>query len=127
MMQPTVYVKPITSTVLLMTWQHDVDKNDVTDVFNDLRTRLRETEQPLQIIVDITAQPIFPVQSIVSNAMHGVYSHPKLERWLVAGESISAKLIADALEKIRRRGNIVWCKTLDEAYQAAGVPQRFKL
>jgi hypothetical protein len=58
--------------------------------------------------------------------MHGVYGHPKLERWLVAGESTSAKLIADALEKIRRRGNIVWFKNLDDAYRAAGVPQLLK-
>jgi hypothetical protein len=38
-MQPTVYIKQVTPQVLVMTWQHDVDRNDVVAAFNDLRIR----------------------------------------------------------------------------------------
>lgn len=127
MMQPTVYVKRVTSHVLVMTWQHNVEKNDVTAAFNDIRLRLREADGPIQIIVDITSKPDFPIQATVSNAMHDVFGHPNLERWLVVGENTGAKLIASALEKFRRRGNIFWFKTLNEAYREAGIPQLLKV
>jgi hypothetical protein len=125
-MPPTVYIKQVTPQVLVMTWQHDVDRNDVVAAFNDLRIRLRETQAPLQIIVDITAKPKFPIQATVANAMHGVFGHRNLERWLVAGENTGAKLIANSLEKFRRRDNIFWFKTLNEAYREAGIPQLLK-
>ena len=123
MMQPTVYVKQVTSNVLVMTWQHDVERDDIATAFSDIRARLQETDQPIQIIVDLTAKPLFPIQTTVGHAMQGVFGHRNLERWLVAGESTSARLIANALDQFRRRKNIFWFRTLNEAYAEAGIPQ----
>lgn len=119
-MEPTVSLKVLTPTIVLLNWQHDVDKNDVVQAFDDLRAFLKEASQPVHVIVDIRSDPGFPLQTTIANAMNDVYGHENLAEWLVVGENQFAKLIASVLERFRRRGNIQWLDSIEEAYIYVG-------
>ena len=116
MAQSTISVDSINNPhALRMVWHQDVQKSDVTWAFQQIETRLRNTDQPLYVIVDITAKPNFPLAATINAAMFGPYRNPQLKEWLIVGTNTMAKSIERVLAGSMGRKNVRWFETEDAA------------
>ena len=116
MAQSTVFVDAINNLpALRMVWRKDVLKSDVTSAFQQIETKLQNTDQPLFVIVDITAKPNFPLAATINAAMFGPYRNPQLKEWLIVGTNTMAKSIERVLAGSIGRKNVRWFETEDAA------------
>lgn len=112
----TVNVKVMEGqNALLMTWQRDVDKDDVRSAYHEMMEHLNMTSKPMYIIVDIQSNPRFPLAETISGAFWGPFRHKMLAEWLVVGSSSLARNIGRTLTGITLRDNIRWFGTMEEA------------
>ncbi|MGQ9910554.1 MAG: hypothetical protein ACUVS2_17135 [Candidatus Flexifilum sp.] len=100
---------------LIMIWQREVDRADVTAAFRDLMARLDQATQSLYVIVDLRADPRFPLLETFRGALNGPFRHPMLAEWLVVGANSVARSIGSTLVSISGRDNIRWFTTVEEA------------
>jgi hypothetical protein len=111
----TVVVLPVTGHhALRMLWQHEPDRIDVREAFGHLSRFLDDAAVPLRIIVDITADPRFPLAETISGALWGPFRSKMLLEWLVVGSSNMAHGIGRTLSAVTNRQNIRWFSTMDE-------------
>ena len=112
----TVHVEPVEGhNALSMIWQENVTKADVKAAFKAIEARLQTTESPLFVIVDITANPNFPLLETINAALFGPYRHPRLKEWLIIGANRSAQMIERVLAGSVVRKNVRWFTNADEA------------
>lgn len=100
---------------VIMIWQREVIQTDVTVAFRDLVNRLDQSPEPLYVIVDLRADPRFPLMETFRGALNGPFRHPRLAEWLVVGANSVARSIGSALMSITGRANIHWFSTFEEA------------
>lgn len=100
---------------LLMIWEHTVDKDDVTRAFHDLVDCLDSAIAPMYVIVDVRADPRFPLIETFRGALNGPFRHPNLSEWLVVGANSVARSIGSTLVSVSSRDNIHWFNTFEEA------------
>jgi hypothetical protein len=113
---PTVTAQPVEGQrALLMKWERQPNKEDVRAAFIDMAALLNARQHPHWVIVDIIADPVFPLTETIAGAFWGPSRSPALAEWLVVGSSPAAQLIGSTLTRIARRDNIRWFATFDEA------------
>jgi hypothetical protein len=113
---PTVTTQPMDGCrALLMKWERQPNKDDVRAAFVDMTALLNARQHPHWVIVDIMADPVFPLTETIAGAFWGPSRSPALAEWLVVGSSPTAQLIGSTLTRIARRDNIRWFATHDEA------------
>lgn len=98
-----------------MIWEHTVEKEDVTHAFHDLIECLDAASTPQYVIVDLRADPRFPLIETFRAALNGPFRHPNLSEWLVVGANSVARSIGSALVSVSSRDNIRWFNTYEEA------------
>ena len=112
----TVYTAPVDGhRALLMQWSTAPDKGDVRDAFQQMTDFLDQSPTPLWVIVDVSANPRFPLSETITGAFWGPFRNKKLTEWLVVGANSTAHTIGRTLIGITRRDNIRWFGTMDEA------------
>lgn len=110
----TVSIETITPHLLLMGWGHQPKPNDINQAFNQIIHILNDVEMSVDIIVDIRANPHFPMHLTVQRAF-ATNQHPMMGDWLVVGQSPTAKIISRLITTLNR-DNIHWFDTLDAVY-----------
>lgn len=100
---------------LKMSWQHKVNKSDLSPAFQKITQCLHQSNQPLYIIVDLSEDPQFPIVDTMMGALRGPFRHPRLAEWLVVGSNRAGKTIGDLLIKTTQRNNIRWFDSEAEA------------
>lgn len=112
----TVTVEPLAEKPehLLMTWQSHVEIDDMREAFRAITKALDESGKPRYVVVDIRANPRFPVTQTVTEAMEP-YSHPNMAGWLIVGQNFLARSIERVLSAITRKHNVHWFTTLEDA------------
>lgn len=100
---------------LMMIWEHAVEKDDVAHAFRDLVDCLDAAPTPMYIVVDLRADPRFPLIETFRAALNGPFRHPNLSEWLVVGANSVARSIGSTLVSVSNRDNIHWFNTLEEA------------
>lgn len=114
--QPSVAVEVVSPyPAIRMIWQHRVDKADLGQAFKTITEMLDASETPLYIMVDLRANPNFPLTETISGALFGPFRHSMLAEWLVIGASSVARSIGGILSNATGRSNIHWFKTEAEA------------
>jgi hypothetical protein len=100
---------------VLMTWQRQVQTEDVKVAFSQIMDHLKQKQTPLYVVVDILRNPNFPVGTTITAALLGPYRHPDLAAWLVVGSNWMAKSIERALANVTGRKNVLWFDTMEAA------------
>lgn len=108
-----------------MTWQREVNYPDLSDAFRQIEEKLNNSAQPLYVVVDITRNPNFPLNTTVAEAAAGPYRNPKLVEWLVIGSNLGARMIERLLSSITGRHNVRWFKS--EAEVIAYLQRQFPI
>ncbi|MEO8611404.1 MAG: hypothetical protein ABI690_26135 [Chloroflexota bacterium] len=104
----TVRVEPIENyPALKMTWQHDVRDLDVVNAFKQINTILQNSTDPVFVVVDLSANPNFPLLTTIHEAI-APYRNPLLEEWLVIGSNWMARAVEGTLAKLTRQKNVRW-------------------
>jgi len=101
--------------VVAMIWEHTVDQDDVARAFRDLMECLDAAPTPMYVIVDLRADPHFPLIETFRGALNGPFRHPMLSEWLVVGANSVARSIGGALVAVSNRENIRWFHTYEQA------------
>ena len=108
----TVAIKPFVGyPALWMTWQQEVNSDDIEVVFKQAAEMLNESDTSLYIIVDLRNNPQLPIVDTFMAALRGPFRSPRLREWLVIDTNSSARWIESLLKKASRRENIRWFNT----------------
>lgn len=103
--------------VIRMTWSHLVNADEVQPAFEMITSYLDNTEKPMYVVVDILADPLFPLRETISSALWTAYKHPMLAKWLVIGTNPLAHAIERTLSRVTGRYNVLWFKSETEVRQ----------
>jgi hypothetical protein len=104
----TVNVKPFGGHphTLHMIWHRRPGKADVVRAFDALKQALDASETVLDVVVDVSAQPHFPLTATIYGALN-IQRHPKMGLWLVIGAAHMARFIGRTITG-SGRDNIEW-------------------
>ncbi len=91
-----------------MTWKKHIDRKDVKFAFDELTTILDNQEEPICVIIDLQENSFMPLTDTFKAALRGPHSHPNLAIWLVIGENVFARSIADMLNRFGDNQKIQW-------------------
>lgn len=125
---PTITVEPIAGcNILKMTWGAEIDEHDIAVAFRAVASELRKAQQPIHVIVDISSNPRFPMQTVISETLGGLFNQPQMGTWVVVGVSRAAHIVTNVLNRLGHRDKVFRFATEEEAlsHLAARQPQRF--
>jgi hypothetical protein len=112
----TISVAPIEDhAAYVISWPSLPQEHDVRDAFKRLVHHLDFAKGQVDVINDLTQNPSFPVQAVISEVLSGPHKHPNMGEWLCVGTNRLSRVIATVLTAISERTNIRWFKTYDEA------------
>jgi len=100
-----------------MTWPRVIERDSIKEAFRMIVTALDTSNVPLYIVVDLHANPDFPMTETIQGAYFGPFRHCNLAEWLVVNTNILGRMIGNTLSSITRRDNIRWFETMEEALQ----------
>lgn len=103
------------SPALLMSWPRIIERDSIKEAFRTIVTSLDASDVPMYVVVDLHANPDFPMTDTIQGAYFGPYRHPMLSEWLVVNTNILGRMIGNTLSSITRRHNIKWFDTMEEA------------
>src|SRR5258708_16564160 len=113
---PTIAVDLIIDYNLLkMTWAPQINEHDIAVAFREIASALKKSEIPIDVIVDISNNPQFSMQTLFSEALGGPFKHPQLGMWVVVGTSRAAHIVANGLNRLSGQKKVVRFSTQDEA------------
>ncbi len=97
-----------------MTWQRQVNAQDVERAFTAITDILKEASSPMYVVVDLLSNPNFPIGATLNAALFGPYRNPKLKEWLIIGSNSMAQFIERTLASVTGHRNVRWFKTQEE-------------
>jgi hypothetical protein len=104
----TISVEPIEGwPAIRMTWCAQVNSNDVHVAFETICVHVFAATRPIYVVVDITANPNFPIFETVVGALP-IFKDPNLAAWLIVGSNSGAKAIEGLLARVTGRSNVQW-------------------
>jgi hypothetical protein len=123
--EPTVKVEPLDgSSAYRMTWLHQIDPRDVHTAFAELNKALKNATTPIDVIVDLQANPRFPLATTLMECLNGPFRHARLGEWIVISANHEVRTIGRTLSAIARRSNIRWFTTEADALSYLNSKQR---
>jgi TctA family transporter len=121
----TVSVQQLNTYIVKMSWSNKVNDQDVRNSFKEINSLLSVSAQPMFVLVDITADPNFPIAATLTGALFGPYRNPNLREWLIVGSNKAAHFIERTLSGATGRTIVRWFDT--EADAAAYVAESQEL
>lgn len=106
----TVIVEQQSEDVIKMIWASRINDNDVRQSFKEIDKVLSAAARPMFVVVDISADPKFPLTATLTGALFGPQRNPNLREWLVIGSNDIAKFIDRTLTAITHRNLVRWFK-----------------
>ena len=113
------------SRAIRMNWQNRVREQDVRIAFEKINLVLNGHGQPLYVVVDIRANPNFPLNATITGALFGPFRNPLLQAWLIIGMNPLARIIERTLKSVTGRSNVFWFS--DDAEVQAYLEQQNSL
>jgi hypothetical protein len=98
-----------------MTWEKRVTEIDVKIAFKQIDQMLNVAPQPMVVIVDIAADPIFPLSATLQGALFGPHRNPNMLGWIVVGTNSVARVIESTLSRVSNSVAIQWVDSCEEA------------
>jgi len=111
----TVNVAHLNEYAVKMVWASRVNDTDVKQSFKAVDAILTSAGHPMFVVVDITADPNFPISATLTGALFGPYRNPNLREWLIIGSNTAAKFIERTLSAATGRTIVRWFATDAEA------------
>lgn len=111
----TVTVTQQNEYVILMIWNKQVTDADVKRGFNEVNNLLSAARQPMFVMVDILANPKFPIAATLTGALFGPYRNSNLREWLIVGSNATAEFIERTLSGTTGRKIVRWFANEAEA------------
>jgi len=114
-----IRVEPVAGyAAIWMIWNAAPSDHDVVTACKQLTALLDEATERQSILVDLRANPNFPISATVHNVLGGPAQHRNLQRWFVIGGGRIAKVIGGVISRTTRRENILWFDTVEETLAA---------
>lgn len=107
----TVCVELYEPYIIKMSWSSKVSDGDVRNSFKEINNLLTVAEHPMFVVVDITADPNFPIAATLTGALFGPYRNPNLREWLIIGSNTAAHFIERTLSGATGRVIVRWFET----------------
>lgn len=102
-----------------MVWNSKVSPKDVKAAFAEIDSILNASESPLYVLVDISANPNFPIADTIAGVLFGPYRNKNLKGWLIIGKTSMAQMIERVLSSVTGIKNVFWFDTEEEALEYA--------
>lgn len=113
----TVRVTPYDDyPALLMQWDSNIRTSDARAAFENIFHLLNQTQTPLYIVIDLQANPHFPVQETISGALVGLFGHVMLLEWLIVGKNPTARMMGRTLSTFMSRNTLQWFDSTHEIH-----------
>lgn len=110
-----IVIKQIDEHRIDMIWPSSVSMEDVRSAFSEITSILNTNHLPMFIIVDIRANPKFPVSTTLASAYYGPYRAANFREWLIIGTSTTARFIGATLNSITGKNLVCWFDDKDSA------------
>ncbi len=78
--------------------------------FQELVRILDQSRVDIHVIVDITNNPKFPIQTVITETLTGSHHHPRLGNWLIVGSNRMGRVIGSVLDSMSKKDVIHWSK-----------------
>lgn len=104
----TVSVEQYNADAVKMTWSNKVTDADVKQSFKEINNLLTVADHPVFVIVDILADPKFPIAATLTGALFGPYRNANLREWLIVGSNNTARFIERTLSSTTGRVIVRW-------------------
>lgn len=115
-MSESITVEPVEGySALKMTWPVHPTEEHVRVAFEQIVAYLNAAQQTVHVIVDLRSDPNIPVTYTFHHVVQGPFNHDRMGNWLVIGKNPRAELVSRLMNVIRRRDNILWFDTEDQA------------
>ena len=116
MSTPTIIVELIADyNILKMIWGPQVEEHDIAVAFRSIASTLKKSEYPIDVIVDISSNPHFPMQTVISEALSGPFNYPHMGTWVVVGTSRAAHIVSNVLNRLSGQEKVFRFSTQEEA------------
>ena len=113
---PTITVDLITDYNLIkMTWGAHIDEQDIILAFRAITSILKKSGSAVNVLVDITSNPQFSMQTLFSEALSGPFKYPQLGMWAVVGTSRAAHIVSNVLNRLSSDQKVIRFSTQAEA------------
>lgn len=104
----TVCVELNEPHIIKMLWSSKVNDGDVRSSFKEINNLLTVADHPMFVVVDITADPNFPIAATLTGALFGPYRNANLREWLIIGSNSAAHFIERTLSGATGRVIVRW-------------------
>lgn len=111
----SIVVERLNPAVIKMSWTKNVTNQDVSAGFRQVNDLLNALEQPSFVMVDILADPNFPIAATLTGALFGPYRNPNLREWLILGSNPAARFIERTLSGATGRLIVRWFDSQEQA------------
>lgn len=98
-----------------LVFERHPNSDDTHLAFTDLLRVLNASDEPMNVLVDLTADPSFALSATLTGALN-CQRHPRMGRWVVVGANHTARFIGRAVTSIGKN-NIDWVETKAEALE----------
>ncbi|MEQ9030774.1 MAG: hypothetical protein RLP44_18820, partial [Aggregatilineales bacterium] len=93
----------------------------VIRAYESLTDKIQSTDAPIYVIVDIRADPAFPLQVTINNSLR-ISRQQNFNQWLVVGSNRSARMISSVLNSMGT-AKILWFDTVDDALDSVAYAE----
>lgn len=99
--------------LMRMNCESTVTPQDLEAAYVDFMAAVKESEDTMYFMLDLSNHPELPLRELVSAALAGSYTDPKVAKWLLIGQSETSRSIANSLFFVTGEHKVVWFE--DEA------------
>ncbi|MEQ8676013.1 MAG: hypothetical protein RIC84_22545 [Aggregatilineales bacterium] len=107
--------------VFEMRWGSKPNTSTVIRAYESLTDKIQSTDAPIYVIVDIRADPAFPLQVTINNSLR-ISRQQNFNQWLVVGSNRSARMISSVLNSMGT-AKILWFDTVDDALDSVAYAE----
>lgn len=103
--------------LIRMTCETSVEAQDLKAAYQDVVEVVSHSDESLYFMLDLSKEPNISMREIVSGALAGSYTNPKVRKWLVIGQSEASRSIANSLFFVTGEHKVVWFEDEAAAYE----------
>ncbi|MCI0712202.1 MAG: hypothetical protein L0154_18755 [Chloroflexi bacterium] len=114
-MTKSIIINTKTANHIIMIWNEIINSGDVDRAVREIEQHLILADEPVTIVVDLSANPRYAVH----NAMSRILKNDNIKGLRIVGDNKQAVITASVLQGLTRRKDIEWYPTLNRAVAVA--------
>jgi hypothetical protein len=114
-MTKSIIINTATANHIIMRWNDVISNGDVERAIREIEQHLILADEPVTIVVDLSANPRYAVH----NAVTRILKNGNIKDLRIVGDNKQAVITASVLSGLTRRKDIEWYPTMNQAVAVA--------